>query len=149
MATTPPKSDGADALSAPNGKPETVPEPTKETKPESNGGAEQSPPNGEDLANPPLDFKGEIDTNNELPSMQVLKAIENYTVFDHAGKTHPFKSLYSGHNVARRILVIFIRHFFCGVSFISTSLLFSSRRLRVSCKSHHYDITHNFSKIPI
>ncbi|KAJ3552300.1 hypothetical protein NPX13_g11151 [Xylaria arbuscula] len=120
MTTEPPKSDGADKLSAPNGKPdaalETTQETKSETKPESNGGADDSPPNGQDLNMPPLDFKGELDTNNDLPSLQVLKAIENYTVFDHAGKTHPFKSLYSGHNVARRILVIFIRHFFCGVS---------------------------------
>ncbi|KAI3326422.1 hypothetical protein HD806DRAFT_520319 [Xylariaceae sp. AK1471] len=60
------------------------------------------------------DFKGEVETNNEIPSMQALRAIENYTVLDHDGKTHPFKSLYSGHNVARRVLIIFIRHFFCG-----------------------------------
>lgn len=69
----------------------------------------------EDSINPP-DFKGEVDTNNEIPSLQVLRAIENYTVFDRDGKTHPFRSLYTGHNVARRVLIIFIRHFFCGVS---------------------------------
>jgi hypothetical protein len=62
------------------------------------------------------DFKGEVETNNEIPSIQALRAIENYTVVDRNGKTHPFKSLYSGHNVARRVLIIFIRHFFCGVS---------------------------------
>ncbi|GAP91205.1 putative thioredoxin-like protein AAED1 [Rosellinia necatrix] len=74
-----------------------------------------SPPQDELLlqANPP-DFEGEVETNNGLPSMQVLRSIENYPVMDHAGKTHPFKSLYSGHNVARRILIIFVRHFFCG-----------------------------------
>ncbi|KAI0971560.1 AhpC/TSA antioxidant enzyme-domain-containing protein [Xylaria arbuscula] len=93
----------------------TIPE-TKTEEKKTNGETDQSPPNDaekEELANP-LDFKGEVDTNNEIPPPQVLKAIENYTVFDHAGKTHPFKSLYTGHNVARRILIIFIRHFFCG-----------------------------------
>ncbi|KAI0394650.1 hypothetical protein F5Y17DRAFT_426946 [Xylariaceae sp. FL0594] len=62
----------------------------------------------------PADFKGEVDTNNDIPSMHVLRSIENYTVLDRDGKTHPFKTLYSGHNVARRVLIIFIRHFFCG-----------------------------------
>ncbi|KAI1823412.1 hypothetical protein F4861DRAFT_531624 [Xylaria intraflava] len=60
------------------------------------------------------DFEGDVETNNELPSQATLSAIENYTVLDRDGKTHPFKSLYSGHNVARRVLVIFVRHFFCG-----------------------------------
>jgi hypothetical protein len=69
----------------------------------------------EDSINPP-DFKGEVDTNNEIPSLQVLRAIGDYTVLDRDGKTHPFRSLYTGHNVARRVLIIFIRHFFCGVS---------------------------------
>ncbi|KAI1303445.1 AhpC/TSA antioxidant enzyme-domain-containing protein [Xylaria venustula] len=93
----------------------TIPE-TKAEEKRNNGETDQTSPNDgekEELANS-LDFKGEVDTNNEIPSPQVLRAIENYTVFDHAGKTHPFKSLYTGHNVARRILIIFIRHFFCG-----------------------------------
>ncbi|KAI0811378.1 AhpC/TSA antioxidant enzyme-domain-containing protein [Xylaria sp. FL0064] len=125
MGTPSPHSDsGIDASSVPEAKADAVSEtiPGAKTEQTSNGKTEQSPPlNGhaqeekeeKDLVNPP-DFKGEVDTNNEIPSPQVLKAIENYTVFDHAGKTHPFKSLYSGHNVARRILVIFVRHFFCG-----------------------------------
>ncbi|KAI0185166.1 AhpC/TSA antioxidant enzyme-domain-containing protein [Xylaria flabelliformis] len=63
--------------------------------------------------NPP-DFKGSVETNDEIPSQAVLRGVENHTVIDSAGKFHTFKSLYSGPNVARRILVIFIRHFFCG-----------------------------------
>ncbi|OHE99111.1 hypothetical protein CORC01_05604 [Colletotrichum orchidophilum] len=62
----------------------------------------------------PADFEGEIPTNNDLPTPQTLKKIENYVVLDRHGKSHTFKSLYSGRNVARRVLVIFIRHFFCG-----------------------------------
>ncbi|KAI1429163.1 AhpC/TSA antioxidant enzyme-domain-containing protein [Xylaria sp. FL1777] len=116
MAMASPKPDGADASSMPEGKGKLDPVPgnTQGAKTENDGNTDRSNPPDEELVNPPSDFKGEVDTNNEIPSPQVLKAIENYTVFDHAGKTHPFKSLYSGHNVARRILVIFVRHFFCG-----------------------------------
>ncbi|CAM1500597.1 Fc.00g097590.m01.CDS01 [Cosmosporella sp. VM-42] len=62
----------------------------------------------------PLDFEGELATNNEIPSPQALQKIENYVVLDRHGKTHTFKSLYTGSNVARRVLIIFVRHFFCG-----------------------------------
>ncbi|KAI1327329.1 hypothetical protein F5Y16DRAFT_198823 [Xylariaceae sp. FL0255] len=65
-----------------------------------------------DLINPP-DFQGEVQTNNEIPTQEDLKGIENYTVLDRDGKTRPFKSLYSGRNVPRRVLIIFVRHFFC------------------------------------
>ncbi|KAI0433545.1 AhpC/TSA antioxidant enzyme-domain-containing protein [Xylaria sp. FL1042] len=113
MAAASPHSDsGVDASSTPEAKTEPVSETIQDSKTEQKSNGENVHAE-EDLVNPP-DFKGEVDTNNEIPSPQVLKAIENYTVFDHAGKTHPFKSLYSGHNVARRILVIFVRHFFCG-----------------------------------
>ncbi|EFQ35083.1 hypothetical protein CGRA01v4_11740 [Colletotrichum graminicola] len=62
----------------------------------------------------PADFEGEIQTNNDLPTPETLKKIENYVVLDRHGKSHPFKSLYTGRNVARRVLIIFVRHFFCG-----------------------------------
>lgn len=62
----------------------------------------------------PQDFDGELQTNNELPSAEVQKMIEDYIVLDKDGKSRTFKSLYMGPNVARRVLVIFIRHFFCG-----------------------------------
>jgi hypothetical protein len=57
--------------------------------------------------------------NDELPSMSIQRKVENHTVLDHNGKTHPFKSLYSGPDAACRVLVIFVRHFFCGVSFFN------------------------------
>lgn len=63
----------------------------------------------------PQDFDGELATTNELPSPETLKKIEDYIVLDRDGKTHTFQSLYSGRNVARRVLVLFVRHFFCGV----------------------------------
>jgi len=67
------------------------------------------------------EFTGDISTNNELPSQEILKKVENMMVLDKDGKALPFKSLYSGPNVARRVLVIFIRHFFCGVSYSPSS----------------------------
>ncbi|KAB5525735.1 AhpC/TSA antioxidant enzyme-domain-containing protein [Coniochaeta sp. 2T2.1] len=62
----------------------------------------------------PLDFEGAVTSNNELPSPATLRKIEDYVVLDRDGKSHPFKSLYTGKHVARRVLVIFVRHFFCG-----------------------------------
>jgi hypothetical protein len=69
----------------------------------------------------PTEFTGDISTNNELPSQDVLKSVENLQVLDKDGKMLPFKSLYTGPNVARRVLVIFIRHFLCGVRAPSAS----------------------------
>lgn len=63
----------------------------------------------------PEDFEGEVATTNELPPPELIKKIEDYIVLDRHGKSHPFSSLYTGSNVARRVLVIFVRHFFCGV----------------------------------
>jgi hypothetical protein len=70
---------------------------------------------GDDEVNP-IDFQGSVDSNNELPSAETLRKIEDYVVLDKDGKSHPFKSLYTGKHVARRVLIIFVRHFFCGVS---------------------------------
>ncbi|OTB06980.1 hypothetical protein M426DRAFT_318344 [Hypoxylon sp. CI-4A] len=67
----------------------------------------------DESVNPP-DFQGEVQTNNDLPTIETLRKIETYTVLDSDGKSHTFKSLYAGHNSARRVLIIFIRHFFCG-----------------------------------
>jgi hypothetical protein len=62
------------------------------------------------------EFNGDVNTNNEIPSQEDLARVEKLTVLDKDGKTIPFKDLYNGPNVARRVLIIFIRHFFCGVS---------------------------------
>ncbi|KAL6922133.1 hypothetical protein ACHAPO_002891 [Fusarium lateritium] len=62
----------------------------------------------------PEDFEGELATNNDIPSPETLKKIGKYIVLDRHGKSHPFKTLYTGSNVARRVLIIFVRHFFCG-----------------------------------
>lgn len=70
----------------------------------------------EDVDVNPPDFQGEVLTDNELPSEETIRRIGDYIVLDRHGKTHTFKSLYTGRNVARRVLIIFVRHFFCGVS---------------------------------
>ncbi|KAK3377909.1 AhpC/TSA antioxidant enzyme-domain-containing protein [Podospora didyma] len=62
----------------------------------------------------PLDFEGSVDSNNDLPTAETLARIENCIVLDRDGKSHPFKSLYAGKHTARRVLIIFVRHFFCG-----------------------------------
>ena len=67
-----------------------------------------------------VDFTGDVNTNNELPTQAMLKSVEDMPLLDKDGKTVPFKNLYSGANVTRRMLVIFIRHFFCGVRITST-----------------------------
>ncbi|KAK4453819.1 AhpC/TSA antioxidant enzyme-domain-containing protein [Podospora aff. communis PSN243] len=61
-----------------------------------------------------LDFEGTIDSNNDLPSAATLARIGNFLVLDRDGKSHAFKTLYTGKHVARRVLIIFVRHFFCG-----------------------------------
>lgn len=52
----------------------------------------------------------------ELPSAETRRRAEARTVLDHAGNAHTFKSLYEGPESTSRVLVVFIRHFFCGVS---------------------------------
>lgn len=69
----------------------------------------------DDGVNPP-DFHGAVLSNDELPSPETIRRIGEYAVLDRYGKTHTFKSLYTGRNVARRVLIIFVRHFYCGVS---------------------------------
>lgn len=71
---------------------------------------------GKDSVDHTAEFAGDIDTNNSLPTREMIARTENLPVLDKDGRSRPFKSLYSGPNVARRVLVIFVRHFFCGVS---------------------------------
>lgn len=106
------------AVPAPAGEPEKV----AEEKPVSAAPASDAAPqpatkggSDDDDVNP-IDFSGEVMSNNDLPSAETLRKIENYVVLDNHGKSHTFKSLYAGRHVARRVLIIFVRHFYCGVS---------------------------------
>lgn len=87
----------------------------------------------DDDVNPP-DFQGEVLTNNELPSAETIRRIGDYIVLDRHGKTHTFKSLYTGRNVARRVLIIFVRHFFCGVS---STIFYMTGSLRLYLAKRH------------
>ncbi len=74
-----------------------------------------APGSGIDDVNP-QDFAGEVLSTNELPAQETLAKIAKYVILDKHGKTHTFESLYNRRHSARRVLVIFVRHFFCGVS---------------------------------
>lgn len=67
------------------------------------------------------DFQGDVAVNDEVPSKEMIEKAADIPVVDIDGKEMPFKSLYtpsegSGDKGQRRTLIIFIRHFFCGVS---------------------------------
>lgn len=53
--------------------------------------------------------------NDDLPTAEVLKIADGIEVLDGKGEKHTFKSIYSGPEVPRRVLVVFVRHFFCCV----------------------------------
>jgi hypothetical protein len=62
------------------------------------------------------EFRGDLKVNNVLPSRSTLESIADLPVFDVHGNTVPFKSLYwSDAPCRKRVMIIFIRHFFCGV----------------------------------
>lgn len=78
------------------------------------------------IKDPSGDFKGNIKVNNNPPTKGDLEQAADLSVLDRDGKKHTFKSLYADNeNGPRRVLIIFIRHFFCGAS---APITFSSRR---------------------
>ena len=74
------------------------------------------------------EFKGDIEVSNKLPSKGDLERIADLPVLDGMGKAHTFKTLYSSTGEGRRVLVIFIRHFFCGVRYNRSILRANSTR---------------------
>ena len=66
-------------------------------------------------------------SNEKPPTADVIKKAEDHTVLDKQGEKLSFKSIYDGPESAERVLVIFIRHFFCGVSFPIRPLIDQSR----------------------
>ena len=64
----------------------------------------------------PADFKADIKVTNNPPTKGDLEKVADLPVLDQNRKKYTFKSLYADNeNGPRRVLVIFIRHFFCGV----------------------------------
>ena len=117
--TTKPDEPKTEELSTDGPQNENTPETTKDA----NSPIGRTPPRSLEIdKTKPVDFEGEIATTNEIPSPETLKKLDNYLVLDRHGKTHTFKSLYAGGNVARRVLIIFVRHFFCGVGQLSADL---------------------------
>jgi hypothetical protein len=62
------------------------------------------------------EFEGTIDVNNDIPTEKDLDRVGDLLVLDAQGQSRPFKELYTAPHGAPRQLIIFIRHFFCGVS---------------------------------
>jgi hypothetical protein len=62
------------------------------------------------------EFEGSIDVNNDPPTENDLDRVGDLLVLDAQGQSRPFKELYNAPHVAPRQLIIFVRHFFCGVS---------------------------------
>ena len=65
---------------------------------------------------PTGDFSGDIDVSSKLPSQKDLENVADLTVLDVDGQPHAFKTLHPSDDGPQRVLIIFIRHFFCGVS---------------------------------
>ncbi|KAF2251088.1 hypothetical protein BU26DRAFT_423657 [Trematosphaeria pertusa] len=61
-----------------------------------------------------LDFTGNVEVNNDLPTEKDLKRVDDLLVLDAQGQSRPFRDLYKGEGVAPRQMIIFVRHFFCG-----------------------------------
>ncbi|KAI9742181.1 MAG: hypothetical protein M1818_004081 [Claussenomyces sp. TS43310] len=70
-----------------------------------------SAPTGDD---PQGDFQGDVNTDDRLPSQAMLRKVQDVKVLDQDENAVSFQSLYEGPNAAQRVLIIFIRHFFCG-----------------------------------
>jgi hypothetical protein len=66
------------------------------------------------------EFEGTVDVNNDIPTAKDLSKVEDLLVLDAQGQSRPFKELYKAPHVASRQLIIFIRHFFCGVSTVDS-----------------------------
>lgn len=62
-----------------------------------------------------LDFQGDVLVSNDIPTQTDLDKCADLLVLDAQGTSRPFKTLYAGEGVAPRQLIIFVRHFFCGV----------------------------------
>ena len=76
------------------------------------------------------DFKGDVKVNNNPPTKGDLEKVAQLPVLDKDRKKYTFKSLYADNDSGpRRVLIIFIRHFFCGVCIPNHKLFFSGKKL--------------------
>lgn len=64
----------------------------------------------------------EIEVSDTLPTSEELRKAGDIPIFDADGVARPFKSLYQGiEHQGQRQMIIFVRHFYCGVSCSSHS----------------------------
>lgn len=74
----------------------------------------------------PDNFEGTVEVNDDPPNKYDIEKCRDLVVLDGNGESHPFSSLYAGEGMAKRHLIIFVRHFFCGVSPPLPSMLFAT-----------------------
>lgn len=74
--------------------------------------ASDAPPAADSDAVSPPDFAGSVRTDNTIPTAATLQRTAELPVLDREGKQHAFQSLYAQPG---QTLVVFVRHFFCGV----------------------------------
>lgn len=113
-----------------SGREETLPKPSMDAYPKPSMDAYPKPSmDAYDINTPPFspasdtpvlqkeqeDFEGTVHVTNDLPTEKELSKVEDLLILDAQGKSRPFKELYDASGVAPRQLIIFIRHFFCGV----------------------------------
>lgn len=63
------------------------------------------------------ELRANIDITDAFPDSAKLEEAGSIPIYDSGGNSRPFASLYSGDDaIGEQQLVIFVRHFFCGVS---------------------------------
>lgn len=72
----------------------------------------------------PLEFPSNVEVNDDIPSEEQIAKVADFPVLDVDGKEVPFRSVYEGDREKKinKVLVIFVRHFYCGVSPLKTAL---------------------------
>lgn len=68
--------------------------------------------------NPTGEWEGKVKMSQKLPSKADLQKIASLPVLDEKNESRSFQSLLSHEHTPSRTLVVFVRHFFCGVSYI-------------------------------
>lgn len=63
------------------------------------------------LQSKPEDFSGSLKVSQKLPTKLDLSKLENLPILNSTGESVPFSSLWTH----QRTMIVFIRHFFCGV----------------------------------
>lgn len=65
-----------------------------------------------------FDLADDIELSDDCPSRRILAEAGKVPIYDADGSSRPFSTLYEGElAIGEQQLIIFVRHFFCGVSF--------------------------------